>query len=170
MIKISKVKLKDLNLNWVNWLNDPDVVKYSIQRKRKHSYNSQKKFLKKKLNIKSSILFKIIYKKKFVGVIEIKNIDKINLVCEISYLIGEKALWGNGIATKAVGIACKYSFNKLKIRNIISCVMANNIGSKKVLKNNNFNYFGKIKDFYHFTNNKKIDKIYFVKKNEKNNN
>ena len=63
MIKISKVKLKDLNLNWVNWLNDPDVVKYSIQRKRKHSYNSQKNFLKKNLILNLQYYLKLFTKK-----------------------------------------------------------------------------------------------------------
>ncbi len=165
MIKISRVKLKDLNIKWVNWLNDSEITKYSIQRKKKHTLNTQKKFIEKKLKDNSSILFKILDKNNFVGVIEIKNIDKINFTCEISYLVGEKNFWGKGIGTKAVSLASDYCFKILKIKNILSATMSNNIASKKVLKNNNFRIFGKIKNYFSYKKNMRIDKIFFIKTN-----
>jgi len=162
MIKIYSIKINDVNLTWVNWLNTKKVNKYSNQRHKVHTYKSQKNFIKKKLASNTSRIFKIIYKNKFVGVIELKNIDRINKCSEMSYMIGETKVWGNGIASKAINLLLVYSKKKLKLNKIVAAIVKSNIGSQKVLKNNGFKKFGEIKNFYKF-NKKLINKVFYIK-------
>ena len=162
MVKIFPIKLNDVNDIWINWLNDKIVTKYSIQRKKKHTLKSQVLFLKKKLNDKNCKLFKILYNEKFVGVIELKNIDKINNCAELSYMIGERELWGIGLGTKSVDLILKYAKKKLKLNKVISSIMSVNKASKKVLTKNKFKEYGEIKNFYYFQN-KHVSKIFFIK-------
>jgi len=77
-IKIIKLTKLPIDLSkWVDWLNDKIVTKYSKQRLKKHTNQSQKKFLKKKLKSKRNFIFKIIYNKKFIGVLELSDINHI---------------------------------------------------------------------------------------------
>jgi len=161
-IKIIKIKKKDLCEKWINYLNDPIVTRFSAQSINKHTIQSQKKFIEKKLKDKNSIIFKILFKNEFIGTIEIKNIDKINKYAEVSYMIGEKSIWGMGIGAIAVKKIILFAKNKLKITKIGASIMKNNISSQRVLQKNNFKKFGVIKNYY-IKKNKKIDRIFFIK-------
>ena len=70
----SKINLYELN-KWVSWLKDKEITKYSEQRYHKHTINSQKKFLEKKIKLNNSNVFKIYNKDNFIGIIELGNID-----------------------------------------------------------------------------------------------
>ena len=147
-IKSSKIILSDLKL-WIGWLNDKIITKYSDQKYSKHTITSQKKFLKMKIKSGNCILFKIYYKKIFVGVIEIGNIYQNNQNCEIMYFIGNKKYFSKVIATEAIQLALKY-VKKIKVKKVYAGVYANNIASIKVLKKNKFKIEGKISNFFNF--------------------
>ena len=64
-VKIKQIKKNnEVTKNWVKWLNDKDVTKYSKNRFKKHTLLSQKKFLLSKLKSKKNLIFKIFIKKK----------------------------------------------------------------------------------------------------------
>ena len=118
-IKIIKLVKVPKNINeWVGWLNDKKVTKYSNQKYKKHTLYSQKKFIESKLNSKTNIIFKINFDKKFVGVLELSLINNIKKDCQISYMIGDVKNWGKGIATRAISLAIIYSKKKLYLKKI----------------------------------------------------
>ena len=164
-VYIRKIQKKDLNKKnlskWVIWLNDKKVNEYSNQRFKKHNIKSQKIFLKEKLQDKKSIIFKIIYDKEFIGVIEIGNIDKNNSNCEIMYFIGEKKFWSKGIGFNSINLAIIYIKKKLKIKKIYAGCSLENKASLKILKKNNFEIEGRIKNYLVSSKNNKFrtDKI-----------
>ena len=116
-IKLIKYKNPYITKNWIKWLNDKEVTKYSDQRFKKHTFISQRKYLKK-LKANNTVFFKIYFKQKEIGNIFLTNIDENNENCEIAYLIGEKSLWNKGIATFIVKLMIKYAFKNLKIKKI----------------------------------------------------
>ena len=153
-VKIKKLTYQKNLSKWVSWLNDKTVTKFSEQRFQKHNTKSQQKFIKYKILDKKSICFKIYYKNEFIGVVELANIDNNHKNCEIMYLIGEKKYWGKGIATKAIGLAVKFAFNNLNMKNIYAGTYSSNISSQKVLKKNKFKLVGKIDNFFKPVENK----------------
>lgn len=162
---LSHIKLKRfanplISKKWIKWLNDEDITKYSDQRFKIHTINTQKKYIKN-LCKGNSIFFKIYYKNEEIGNIILTSIDKNNDSCEIGYLIGEKKYWNKGIATYVIKLVVSFAFKELKIKKIISWCYSNNIGSKKALLKNKFKIEGRLKKFYKFNNNKRVDKIYF---------
>ena len=144
---LKKFKKIHVSKKHLKWLNDKDVRRYSTVRK-KHTLNSQKDFLKKKLNDKSNIIFKIIYKKMHIGILEISKINTFHKHCEINYLIGEKKLWNRKLGTKVVSYAVNYVKKNLKLKKILAGTFLNNKASIKVLLNNGFKKEGVIKNFY----------------------
>ena len=135
---IKLVKIPNDITEWVSWLNDKKVTKYSNQKHKKHSISSQKKFIQNKLNSRTNLIFKIVFNKKFIGVLELSLINRIKKDCEISYMIGNLKNWGKGIATKAISLALVYSKKKLFLKKIYSGIDKKNIASKKVLLKNKF--------------------------------
>ena len=71
-----------------------------------------KKFIKQKLAIKNSAIFKIYCNNLFVGVIELGNIDLKNQNCEIMYFVGNRNYWSKGVATKAINLCIDYAKKK----------------------------------------------------------
>lgn len=148
ILRLTKIPL-DLD-EWVSWLNNKIVTKYSRQRHKNHSSQSQKKFLQKKLKSKRNLIFKIIYKKKFIGVLELSNINYNKKNCELSYMVGSIKNWGKGFATQAINLALIYSKKKLHLKKVYAGTHKRNIPSKKVLLNNNFFIIKKNKTYNFF--------------------
>lgn len=150
-IKIIKLTKLPIDLSkWVDWLNDKIVTKYSKQRLKKHTNQSQKKFLKKKLKSKRNFIFKITYNKKFIGVLELSDINHKKKTCELSYMIGNISDWGKGIATKAINLALTYSKKKLFLKKVYAGAHKENIPSKKILLKNDFLITKKNKTYLFF--------------------
>lgn len=147
---------------WINWLNNPKVSKFSSRGFIKHTIDSQKKFVKQKISNKNCKLFLVKYLNIYIGVIELINIEYKNKNCEIRYLIGNPSLWGKGLASKSIKLASEYAFKKLKLKTIYADTHQDNLASQKVLKKNNFKIQGKIKKFFSGKAKAK-DKIIFVK-------
>lgn len=161
LIHQKKTPTKKILLEWINWLNNSKVSKYSSRSFVKHTIISQKKFINLKIKDNNCKLFLIKYSNFYVGVIELNNIDYINKNCEIRYLIGRPDLWGKGLGSESIKLATEYAFKKLKIKTIYADTHQDNLASKKVLKKNSFQIQGVIKKFFNRTRAK--NKIIFVK-------
>tara|TARA_Y100000768_G_scaffold363102_1_gene322448 strand:+ start:10635 stop:11150 length:516 start_codon:yes stop_codon:yes gene_type:complete len=155
-------KVPSLNLlkEWVKWLNNSKVSRFSSRSLKKHTIKSQKKFIAEKIKDKTCKLFLIKFNSIYVGVIELFNIDLKNKNCEIRYLIGDPSFWGGGIATKSIGIATKFGFKNLKLKTIFADTHQDNLASQKVLTKNKYSYQGKIKKFFN-SGTKPKDKFFF---------
>ena len=154
MKKSAKIILRKLNLKkdiskkYQNWMNDFEVHKFTEQKYTKHSLIKIRNFVREKNKSKNEFLYGIFLKKNnlkvHIGNIKLGPIKFIHRVAEVSYFIGEKELWGKGYTTlvikEIIKIAKKKGLKKLK-----ACIYEMNIGSKKVLKKNNFKIEGKFK-------------------------
>lgn len=134
---MSKVLFESDNLYFVNferkhisdiylsWLNDAEIVKYSELRHSKHDFNTAVEYLNS-MNNSSNEFLAMIQKKshKHIGNISIYN-DYNNYISEISLLIGERLIWGNGFGYEAWDAAIQYVFSK-KIRKIYAGAMKSN--------------------------------------------
>ena len=61
ILKLRRIKYTDFSSDWVRWLNDKVVTKYSEKRFKRHTIKSQKDFLRNKLKSKSSLLFGVFF-------------------------------------------------------------------------------------------------------------
>jgi len=98
-------------------------------------------YIKKVNSSKKRIVFGISFKGKVVGCVSLRKINKMNKNAELSYWIGEK-YWGRGFATKAVKLALKFAFEKLKLHRIYAVTFEENVASRRVLEKNGFKFEG----------------------------
>lgn len=154
MSNFEKIILRKLNLNkdisnkYLKWMNDPQVQKYTEQKYKKHSKTNIRNFVKEKNKSKNEFLYGIFLKKDnfkiHIGNIKLGPINFIHKTGEISYFIGEKELWGKGYTTLAIKEVIKIA-KKKGLKKLKACLYEINIGSKKVLKKNNFKLEGTMK-------------------------
>ena len=156
---------KDITNKYQNWMNDPDVNKYTEQGHNKHSLSDIRKFVREKNKSKKEFLYGIFIKKNnsniHIGNIKLGPIDFIHKSARISYFIGEKNLWGKGYATLAIKEIVKIA-KKKGVKKVKAGLYEFNIGSKIALIKNDFKLEGKLKSEISFKN-KRIDLYLFGK-------
>lgn len=162
LIKLKKANIRDLDINWINWLNDKKVNKFSEKKNRIHTLSSQKIYLKNLFRNKSKILFMIRYKNKNIGTMLISKISIFKKECEISYMIGDKSLWNKNIGTHVIELIANYIFNKRNFKKVYAGTRNDNFSSQKILKKNGFKLEKKIKNCIK-EHNKYFDRLIFVK-------
>jgi len=116
-----------LNYRYVEWLNDPEVVKYSEQRHAIHTIESCTEYynsIKESENIFLAIIFKN-SNLGHIGNISI-TIDSSNLVADIAIVIGEKLAWGKGVGLEAWSLVMNYLLQYTKIRKVTAGTMSVN--------------------------------------------
>ena len=130
-IFLRKLQLSDVNHNYLNWLNDPEVMKGISS----SGYDLS--------NLKSYVKNKIY--NQHIGNIKLDFHDSISNVSELGILIGNKNFWGKGIAKDACNLVLDYGFNVLKLRKIFLAVFENNVAAIKLYKSIGFKMEGKLK-------------------------
>lgn len=133
ILLLTPLSLKELNGNYIHWLNDPDVCRYNSHN---GNYTLQKAIayinnVSKKNNIQ---VFAVYLKEnnKHIGNISLQQINTANLSAELAYLFGEKEEWGKGYATQATNMLIDYAFNTLKLHRLYLGTHQNNIAMQKV--------------------------------------
>ena len=67
---------------------------------------------------------------------------------EIGYLIGERSLWGHGLATEAVSRVIQFCFEDLALHKVTSGCFADNKASERVLIKNGFALEGTLRNHF----------------------
>ena len=84
-------------------------------------------------------------KNKHVGNIKLGPINFENKTADISYFIGEKNYWDQGITTKAIEMIINLAKKKFKLKKLQAGHWEKNIASRKVLLKNRFKLEGVLK-------------------------
>lgn len=139
-ISLRLISLQDCTETYVEWLNDTEVNQYLETRWHKQDIDAIQNFVISQLNNDHSILFAIIFDNTncHIGNIKIGPVDKYHHNADISYFIGDKSLWGKGIATKAIQLVCSFGFNELHLHRIEAGAYSAAVGSWKALEKNGF--------------------------------
>jgi ribosomal-protein-alanine N-acetyltransferase len=130
-LKLIKLDVRFLSINYVNWLNDLEVVKY-LEINKKYTLNSLKEYL---IAIDDNIYFwAVIIKQnnKHIGNIKIDPLDKINGTAELGLMIGDRSEWHKGFASETINTIIKFCFFNLGLRKITLGVVKDNVNAVKL--------------------------------------
>ena len=152
---------KDISNDYLKWMNDFEITKYTEQKYKKHTIKDIKKFVNEKNKSNNEFLYGIFLKKKHIGNIKLGPINFIHKFAEISYFIGEKELWCKGYATNAIKLIIKIAKRK-DLKKLRAVFYRQDIGSENVLINNYFKKEGVFKSEVQFQN-KRSDHIFYGK-------
>jgi ribosomal-protein-alanine N-acetyltransferase len=112
---------------YINWLNDPDVTRFSNQSSQIHTKDSCIDYLDSHHN-SGNMFWAIIEVREGYGHIGNINaiVDKKFQVADLGILIGEKQLWGKGYGLEAWLLAVDYVFSNTSVSKITGGTPLNN--------------------------------------------
>lgn len=114
-----------LSEKYVRWLNDPEVVRYSEQRHRKHDLESCSRYVQ--ACREGNILLWAIETKEAQHVGNISaTIDQANRVAELAILLGERTLWNCGMGYDAWSTAMNFLLTEFHMRKVTAGTMSEN--------------------------------------------
>jgi [ribosomal protein S5]-alanine N-acetyltransferase len=122
--------------DYISWLNDSDVVKYSNQRFVDHNRISCNKYLESFFD--SNNLFLVIHRidnnnNKMIGTMTV-YFNQPHGVVDIGIMIGDKAVWGRGYGQDAWSVLMSWLLSKSYIRKITGGTSSLNIGMINLMK------------------------------------
>ena len=134
-LEIIPFERKHITARYIDWLNDPDVVRYSNQRFMIHTKKTCEEYLATYDN-SPDFFWAIIEKTNNYGHIGNINahIDINHNTADIGILIGEKIVWGRKYGLEAWKAVCDYLFIVKSIRKITAGTLACNKGMIKLAK------------------------------------
>jgi len=156
--------VSDCTDEYLSWLNDPQVNEYLETRWEKQDLESISKFVDAKLKSKDEYLFAIITKdiqEKHIGNIKIGPIHPRYLYADISYFLGDRAYWGKGLATQAIGLVTSFGFDTLGLFRIQAGVHEKNIGSIRALQKSHFMHEATLRKQLVDVNGNRQDHLFF---------
>ncbi|HZF08084.1 MAG TPA: GNAT family protein [Thermoanaerobaculia bacterium] len=83
-----------------------------------------------------------------IGFSGLHRIDWRNGFAMTGTILGRRDLWGQGYGSDAARVRTRYAFEVLGLRLLISEVMAENVGSIRMLKNNGYREAGRLPKRY----------------------
>jgi ribosomal-protein-alanine N-acetyltransferase len=156
----------DITQEYITWLNDPEVVKYSNQRFQIHTEetcNTYWESFRHSQNLFMNIKLK--ENELSVGTMT-AYISTPHQTADIGILIGNKAVWGHGIGTDAWNTLADWLMENGNIRKITAGAISENIGMIKIMESYKM-IWEATRSNQEIFNGKPCDVRYYAKFNQK---
>lgn len=119
-IQLRPFSLDDVKDAYVGWFNDPEVCKYNSHGEVRYTLQLGREYAARVSASETDAVFAVIEKEsgRHVGNISLQKIDMRNSSAEYAILIGEKSVWGKGVAKEASTLLIEYGFQTLGLHRI----------------------------------------------------
>jgi RimJ/RimL family protein N-acetyltransferase len=136
--------------NAVQWLNDPEVTQWTVVGDLPMTRLAEEEyFAKAEAGQDDAVSFAIeTLEGEHVGFTGLHSIEQRNGAALTGSFIGPRSLWGRGLGTDAAEVRTQYAFEVLGLRLLISEVMAENVGSLRMLAKAGYQQVGRIPERY----------------------
>lgn len=148
MIRLKALSRKDV-FPFYNWINDDEVIKYSLSlfdkiNTEKEIENWFTELIKDKKSVNLGIFLSST--NELIGYAGICDISETNKSGEYFIFIGKKEFWGKGIATEVTKKILKVGFSDYNLHRIMLTVSEPNIGGSKAYEKAGFKLEGKLRE------------------------
>jgi ribosomal-protein-alanine N-acetyltransferase len=162
LVKLRKFAYGDITSNYISWLSDPHVVKFSNQRFRIHNEKSCKEYLAS--FSKTNNLFLVIenrYECHTIGTMTM-YISVEHGTADMGIMIGDRTVWGQGFGQEAWSIALKWLIDVVGIRKVTAGCMKCNIGMIRLMQRSEMQHEATLKN-HELLNGSPQDLVYYSK-------
>lgn len=124
----------DITADYIRWLNDPEVVRFSNQRFRLHDEESCLAYLRTFAD--SDNVFLAIRRcndQRLIGTMT-AYVSSQHGTADMGLLIGERGLWGQGFGLEAWNLLLDYLLRDRKLRKITAGTLRCNVGMTSIME------------------------------------
>jgi len=120
---------EDVTNEYVKWISDPEITRYSQNRLRTFTLEGQKKYVKDMLDSDCHYLYGLFHHQLHIGNLLFGPIDWFNKLCDVRIVIGYKKYWGKGIMYNLGTKGIENTFKDYPLFKLCITVRANNLPS-----------------------------------------
>jgi|WetSurMetagenome_2_1015567.scaffolds.fasta_scaffold106208_2 [ribosomal protein S5]-alanine N-acetyltransferase len=162
------VSANDVTASYIRWMSDPLVNRYMETRFREHTEDNIRDFVETMRRDRDICFMAIIHKQdgSHIGNIKLGPVSRIHGRGEISFFIGEKLLWGKGLASEAVSLLTEFGLSQRGLQKVTAGAYSNNIGSIRVFEKCGFIREAVMRSHY-ICEGERVDRICFARFREK---
>ena len=130
----------DVGPTYVSWLNDPEVTAFTEIEAGTADIKSAKKYVEDSNLAFDALLWGIFIgaEERHVGNFRFGAINKKHRRASAAILIGDRTVWGHGIAPAAIRLATRYGFENLNLEKIYANVVSKNWSSRRAFEKAGF--------------------------------
>ncbi|MBI4142989.1 GNAT family N-acetyltransferase [Candidatus Uhrbacteria bacterium] len=134
------VTIADATEQYVRWLNDTTVHRYSEYRFVTHTIESARAYVERVCADEHVHFFAIVTRegKRHIGNMKLGPIHPHHERASFGIMIGERDAWGRGYATEALALLEQYAFTALGLHKLTAGAVAENAGSIRLLEKRGF--------------------------------
>ena len=160
LVYLRKLESTDLELTWA-WINDPGVY-LKIGSQVPISKSAQKKWFERVDQCSDKIILAICLKEGdlHVGNVSLDSIENRHRTARLSIFVGDRALRGKSIGTRAIKLLADYAFNFLNLNKIWCKATAGDDKIVQFYENLGFKQEGLMRQ-HEFIAGKNVDKVIF---------
>jgi [ribosomal protein S5]-alanine N-acetyltransferase len=119
--------------HYCRWFADPDVTRY-LARDTPPTLREEQEWFERVAASESDLIWALFVAEAHVGSIGLHQINWRHRRAITGTLIGDKAWWGRGIATEAMGLRTRYAFEELGLEKLVTQVVVDNVASRRALE------------------------------------
>ena len=144
------LSISDITPEYINALNDKEVVKLTEARHRKWDEDSVKRYIRESNVDGVSQLVGIFLREsdKHIGNIRLFNFSTKHKRAELGIMLFDKSQWSKGYGTEALRAITNYVFNELKLHKICADYYSVNVASSEMFKKAGFKIEGVFKEHF----------------------
>ncbi len=164
-IYLKILTVEDNLVNYLRWMNDPEVVCFTESKGRVYSEQDLLNYIKSVSNSQNRFFGIFLLKDgRHIGNIKLGNIHPVHKRADIGIIIGEKNLWGHGFGQEAIWFLTDFAFKHLNLKKVWAVMCANNLNSYKTFLKAGFKECGRCED-HSFSEGEFVDEILVEKIN-----
>jgi len=138
-------QVKHVTPAYLEWMHNPAVTQYLESRWRTYSLEDLISYVRHVNESPRDFLFGIFVEGYgHVGNIKIGEIDWKHRYGDMGLIIGDSSVWGKGVGTRGINLACDYAFQELGLRKIVAGIYEPNVGSRRAFEKAGFVLAGRL--------------------------
>ncbi|MGI8333718.1 GNAT family N-acetyltransferase [Actinomadura scrupuli] len=147
-MRLRAVEPSDAETLW-RWHSDPEVMRWMND-----GYPPSLAHLTKRLaertpdSFERVMLFVETAEGRPIGIVVLRDTEPETGAAELDIYLGEKDTWGQGYATDAMRVICRYGFEKMRLHRIWLTVVAENAAARRVYEKVGFLEEGRMRDAF----------------------
>jgi [ribosomal protein S5]-alanine N-acetyltransferase len=128
-----ELETSDVSVDYVDWLNDPQVSRYLETRHAPQDAATVAAFVERVGASQIEFLFGIFLRNsgRHIGNIKLGPIREHHAVADVSLLIGARDCWGQGYAAEAIAALSRYAFDEIGVRKLSASMYEENQASMR---------------------------------------
>jgi len=129
---------------YLGWMTDPEVNRYLETRFMAPSAEGLREYVREMRGSANSWFFGIFLADdgRHVGNIKLGPVSSVHDSAPIGLVIGDRSVWGQGVATEAIGAIAEWAFSELGLAKVYAGSYAVNRGSVNAFLRNGFEIEG----------------------------